>query len=42
MKAKRGFIRWDDTFNEWNFKKELERYDSRSEWTEIIYFEVEE
>ena len=42
MKAKTAYVRYDEEYGTWEFKKTLGRWDSDELWTKIIYFEVED
>ena len=41
MKAKIGWIRFDAEYKEWEFSPTQPDYYGGSEWTQIVYFEVE-
>ena len=42
MKAKTAYVKYDEEYKTWEFKKTLSRWDSDSLWIKIVYFELED
>jgi hypothetical protein len=41
MKAKTGYIKYDEEYKTWEFKKTLDGWD-HGQWIKIVYFELED